>query len=457
MNLIYIMQAKKKDNYSESSAPPSQIEGLFDHLRSFRRYPKGYTAIHFHFSILDRLHQQPHHRRAIATAFNKLLGPYEGKIFWEKNFDLFFVCKNCPQTKIEQAKLEALRAVSDSPILKEIIETSHDDEICDWYDLTTDYNKFYTKVEDIRANKTTITEEEVKEEVKEAPNLQNLMASLDPDKKDTIKPVAKPKVVSQKKKTVPQYDQIFPKDVEPSMGPMQLDKLERNIQNMDIFGLLDEQNICVVIENMPPQVIFTKKYVSLSEMNNSILPGYRISGDKWLFQRLTETFDKKLMQTLGDHDSFPDGVLSINMNVSSIFTKDFDKFIAKQKKLSAHPLILEITLFDIMSDLTEYFKAQEKINKLGCKICICNMDIQSLYVLNRELINVDFLKVSWNKNYLGSLTGQERIRISQAIEAQGKMRVVLSDCDSKAAISFGNDLGIVMYQGFEIDKLQSIL
>ena len=37
------------------------------------------------------------------------------------------------------------------------------------------------------------------------------------------------------------------------------------------------------------------------------------------------------------------------------------------------------------------------------------------------------------------------------------MRVVLSDCDSKAAISFGNDLGIVMYQGFEIDKLQSIL
>jgi len=224
-----------------------------------------------------------------------------------------------------------------------------------------------------------------------------------------------------------------------------------------VFMACLTNRISASLSRICPQIIFTKKYVSLNEVNRSILPGYRISGDKWLFQRLTETFDKKLMQALGDHNSFPDGVLSINMNVSSIFSKNFDKFIAKQKKLSDHPLILEIALVDIMSDLTQYYKAQEKLDKLGCKICICNMDIQSLYVLNRELINVDFLKVSWSKNYLGSLTRQDRARVSQAIKAQGKMRVVLSNCDSKDAFSFGNEIGIVMYQGFEVDKLQSIL
>ena len=36
------------------------------------------------------------------------------------------------------------------------------------------------------------------------------------------------------------------------------------------------------------------------------------------------------------------------------------------------------------------------------------------------------------------------------------MRVVLSDCDSEEAIKFGNELGIVMYQGFEIDRLQKL-
>lgn len=447
------MQANKKDLYSESSAPPSQIEELFNHIRSFRRYPKGFRAIHFHFSVLDRLHQQPHHRRAIATAFNKLLAPYEGKIFWEKNFDLFFVCKNCPHTKIEQAKLEALRAVSDSPVLKKIIETSHDDEICDWYEMATEYDKFYTMVDNIRRNKNANNGGEDSE----TPNLQSLMASLDPDKKNENKPKERKIAAPEKAKTVPHYEHIFPKEVDPSMGPIQLDKLERNILNMDIYSLIAEQNICVVVENMPPEIIFTKKYVSLSEVNNSILPGYQISGDKWLFQRLTETFDIKLMQALVDHESFPENVLSINMNVSSIFTKKFDKFIEKQKLLSDHPIILEITLFDIMSDLTEYYKAAEKLDRLGCKICICGMDIQSLYVLDRELINVDFLKIRWNKKYLGTLTGPVREKISKTIEAQGKMRVVLSDCDTPDAIKFGTELGIVMYQGFHVDKLQSLL
>ena len=147
--------------------------------------------------------------------------------------------------------------------------------------------------------------------------------------------------------------------------------------------------------------------------------------------------------------------MPINMNVSTISTKAFDKFIAKQKSLSDHPLILEITLFDIMSDLTAYFRAQEKLDRLGCKICICKMDIQSLYVLDRELINVDFLKIRWNKSYDRSLNATDRQRISEAIQTQGKMRVVLSDCDSRDAIRFGNEMGIVMFQGFEIDKLQA--
>lgn len=444
------MQATKKDPYTESSAPPSQIEELYEHIRAFRRFPKGYRAIHLHFSVLDRLHQQPHHRRAIATAFNKLINPHEGKLFWTHNFDLFFVCKDCSHTKLEQAKFDAIRAVDDSPILKQIISSSHDDEICDWYDMATEYQKFYDLVEILRRNKALNSDEEEEQ----PPNLKSLMASLDPENV-VEKPKKKKSALEQK--TVPHYDRIFPKTVTPSIGPVQLDNLERNILNMDMYSLIDEQNICVVVENSSPQIVFTKKYISLAEVNASILPGYNISGDKWLFQRLTETFDQKLMQSLVANQGFPEGVLSININVSTIVTKEFDKFIAKQKMLSEHPLILEITLFDIMSDLTAYFEAQKKIDQLGCKICICKMDIQSLYVLNRELINVDFLKIRWNSNYLGSLSKDDKERASAAVKTQGKMRVVLSECDSREAIQFGNELGIVMYQGFEIDKLQRIL
>ena len=107
-----------KNVYAESSVKPSQINELIGYIRSFRRYPKGYRALHLHFSVLDRLHQQPHHRRSIATAFNKLIQTDEGKLFWLDPFDLFFISKNCSHTKLEKAKFDAFRSVSDSPVLK---------------------------------------------------------------------------------------------------------------------------------------------------------------------------------------------------------------------------------------------------------------------------------------------------------------------------------------------------
>ncbi len=451
------MHATKSNPYAESSAPPSQIEELYQHIRSFRRFPKGYRALHLQFSILDRLHRQPHHRRSIATAFNKLIGPYEGKLFWTREFDLYFVCKGCPPSQLDRARYDAIRAVADSPVIKQKITDGQDDQLCIWWDLGEEYDEFYTNINNIKNKGSSENESD---EPEKPHSLKNLMSNLDNNKENTPAPAeaqdVDDKLPAAKTKTVPQYEHIFPDAGMEMIGPIQLDKLERNIRNMDIYNLIAEQNICVVIENMPPQVVFTKKYVSLTEVNNSVLPGYAISGDKWLFQRLTETFDSKLMQALVDYKSFPENVLSINTNVSTISTKAFDEFIQKQKAYSEHPLILEIALFDIMSDLTAYFHAQEKLDRLGCKICICKMDIQSLYVLNRELMNVDFLKIRWNKNYLRAINEAERQKIADAVKTQGKMRVVLSDCDTTAAIKFGSELGIVMFQGFEVDKLQNL-
>ena len=445
------MNATEKNIYAESSTAPDQVSDLFAHIRSFRRFTKGYRAIHLHFSVLGRLHQQPHHRRLIATAFNVLIGPDEGKLFWTTAFDLFFVCRECPTTKLEKAKIDAIRAVEDDETLKQLVEDGNDDKLCNWYDLEKEYDDFFDLVENYYERLKTDDAD-----AEQQPTLKSMMASLETKNNNHEATKKTNSEKSPKPKTVPQYDHIFPKSVEPHMGPMQLDKLERNLLTMDMFSMIKQQNICVVMNNIPPEIIYTKKYFSLKEINKSVLPDYKIEGDKWLFQRLTKTFDSKMMKTLVEYQSFPDHFLSINMNVSSILTKEFDHFIAQQKKLSDMPIILEISLFDIMSDLSEYYSAQEKLKNLDCKICICRMDIQSLYVLDREIMNVDFLKIRWNKTYTSTLSDDEKSKISKAIANQGKMRVVMSDCDSQEAITFGNRLGIVMFQGFEVDKLQGL-
>ena len=140
------MQATKNNPYAESSAPPSQADDLYNHIRTFRRFPKGYMALHLHFSVLDRLHQQPQHRRMIATAFNRLINPYEGKLFWTRDFDLYFVSKGCSHAELDRARYDALRAVDDAPIIKKMIAEGQDDRLCTWWDLAEDYEKFYDSI-----------------------------------------------------------------------------------------------------------------------------------------------------------------------------------------------------------------------------------------------------------------------------------------------------------------------
>ncbi|MCC3861911.1 hypothetical protein [Pseudemcibacter aquimaris] len=444
------MSTTEKNVYAESSEAPDQLEDLIGYIRSIRRFPKGFTALQLHFSVLDRLHQQPHHRRLIAQSFNNIVNAHEGKLFWTKNFDLFVVCKQCPEIKLEKAQMLAIRAVEEAEIMKNLIETGREASLCKTYKLSMDYDDFLETIEAMHRNKEQL------DNPGNQPTLQTLMADIDKPI-DQDKPEDKPAVIVEpKKKTVPLYEHVFPGHVDPPMGPMELDKLERNLQTMDMFNLIREQNVCVVMDGISPEVIYTKKFVSMSEVNESVLPGYQLAGDKWLFQRLTSTLDYRLMQALIDYSSFPAGVLSINMNVSNVLTKEFDKFISEQKKFSDKPMILEFSLFDIMSDLSEYYVAQKKIEQLGLKICICKMDIQSFYILDRSLMNVDFLKISWKKSYLHSLDTSERERIIQAIKEQGKMRVVLSECDTHDAIKYGSDLGIVMFQGFEVDRRQGI-
>ena len=52
---------------------------------------------------------------------------------------------------------------------------------------------------------------------------------------EPLPPLPEEKKPTLKQKTKPLYEHIFPKEVTPAIGPMQLDLLERNILNMDMW------------------------------------------------------------------------------------------------------------------------------------------------------------------------------------------------------------------------------
>lgn len=424
--------------YMESSAPPCQVDELIAALRPVKRHPEGYRGIHIHFSLLEREHKQPFHRRSIATAFNKLVQSKSGQLFWTSSFDFVFICKDCSLAALDTAFLAARRAVEDSPLIKEYIAAGRDDDLCDWYDLNVDMDRFLKMIDGLK----NVTEKKPAP----APSLKSMISNLSQklaNVEETPKPVAT---------TRPRYDPIARKNTVTPMGPMQLDQLERNLINMEIFQMMENQTAYVIVGDSTPQPIFVEHYISVMKVKEKLLPGYDIFADKWLFQRLTRTFDQKLMQTLPATDLIRDQVISININVETILTPEFDKFITKFKQKNNQPLILEMGLFDVVSDIQRYYDARDKLTALGCRISLDAMDAQSLALLDRDLMAVDFLKINWKPHYKKLLGGPLEKKIISAIAAQGSMRIILCHCDTEDALKFGKTVGIHMYQGFLVDK-----
>lgn len=239
------------------------------------------------------------------------------------------------------------------------------------------------------------------------------------------------------------------------MGPIQLDQLERNLVNMEIFQMLANQTAYVIVGDSTPQPIFVEHYISVNMVKKTLLPTYDMLADKWLFQRLTRTFDTKLLQTLPETGLIQGQVISININVDTVFSPEFDKFITQFKENTTQSLILEMSLFDVISDLQKYYDARAKLTQLGCRICLDAMDVESLAILDRELLAVDFLKINWKPHYKKLLGGPKQEKITAAIAAQGNMRIILCHCDTESALTFGQAVGIHMYQGFLIDRKYS--
>jgi len=428
--------------YKESSATPCQVDELVEALRQIRRHAEGYRGIHLHFSLMERNYKQPYHRRAIATAFNKLIHSKAGQLFWTRNFDAVFICKDCTNTGLDIAILAACRAVEDSPLIKEYIEAGRDDDLCDRYDLEKDMDKFLTVIEGLKApdEQNDYSGPSLKSMVND---LKDKLSGNDNGQKQAAR-AADP--------TTPRYT-LRPQqnDVVP-MGPIQLDQLERNLVNMDIVRMMADQTAYVIVGNSPPQPIFVEHYISVAEIKKNLLPGYDIQADKWLFHRLTRTFDSKLLQALPERALAPGQVISINLNVETVFTPIFDTFLAKIRQQNNQPLILEMRLFDVISDIEKFYAAKEKLTREGCRISLDAMDVHALAILDRELLAVDFLKIGWKADYSKLLGGPMEGKITSAISALGNMRIILCHCDTEQALEFGKAVGIHMYQGFLIDK-----
>ncbi len=258
------MAAKQKSILSEKI--------LLDALDRVARNPMGYTVLYVNISLLKPKNRHPQFVKIIARLFDSVVGTTKGVMFVLSNGDIAILSKNTPPEIVDEAVKKLREGLAADPIL------SHDSrDFAKVYSFPTEFVSFYNKIEQLQA--------------------QHLNAAAEQ------------------------------KNVKRPLKAEEIDGVIAQLDDIDISELVKRQSILTVEGDGAFHVSMQEFFVAVKDLTPYFPENLDLTADRWLFQYLTQVLDKKTLSAFGyaELEQWPEKI-SINLNLSSVFSKEFVLF-----------------------------------------------------------------------------------------------------------------------------------
>lgn len=327
------------------------------------------------------------------------------------NVDIVFICKGATKAELDAAVLKLRYLFSEDPIAQ------GDDPVtgetfCTWYDVEGEYDEL------LAAAQRIVAEE------------QRRKAEATPSMLPQAPPVLNP------------------------LEPEQLGRVLQALARADLSNVVRRQPICAVLPGAPPQPIFNELFVSIADLQRVVAPQTQLTSNRWLFQYLTETLDKRMLATLPKmDDSSVSARFSLNLNVATLLSQDFLNFDATLKGNARGTLVIELQMYDVLADLGSFIFARDFARERGYRICLDGLSHLTAPLIDREKLGFDLLKIFWSVDMTDPAMDKRLADIKELIGRAGEARVILCRCDNADAIRIGQSFGASLFQGRHVDAL----
>ncbi len=393
---------------------PSQEKLLIDYVRRLEKLKDGRGLAHIHLSQLRPFNRRDQHIRTAAGNFDQLVKDMQGQLFTLKNSDLFFFFKNDVKGQVETIVQKIRFLFGDDPLVEE--EGKDGREFATWYDANAQYEDVVQLVQGL-----------VDAEEKRQTEVRNRMD-------------ARQRLKEKQKKGEP-------------LTPSVLAKVEESLSRADLSNLVRRQFICRVDSKMVPEQLFSELFISIQDLRETILPGVNLVSNRWLFQHLTETLDRRVLSMLMKTDAVSiSGDISFNINIRTLLSDQFQIFDDNLSAARRGAIVIELQKEDIFSDLSSYLFAREFVQTKGYRLCLDGLTMETLQVIDRERLGADLAKIVWHPN-LADAGDEVQAVIKKLIERDGPEKWILCRCDNREAIDFGRSVGIDQFQGRFVENL----
>lgn len=393
---------------------PSQENLLLDYVRRLDKHKAGRRAVHIRLSGLRPFNRREQHIRAAADNLEPLVKALRGQLFPLKNADLFFIYKAEAQSDVEVAVQKIRYLFSDDPLLAD--EDDDTRRFCIWFAVDREYDKI------LRFAQGMADEEKGAAEAARATR----------DARATLK--------ARQTKGTP-------------LTPEVLGRVEAALVRADLSNLIRRQFVCGVTPKGVPEPAFSELFISIHDLRETLLPGVNLAGNRWLFQHLTSSLDRRVLAMLSKTDQITiSGDISFNLNVSTILSPDFLAFDDNITASRRGSMVVELDKTEIFADLGAFLFARNFVQQRGYRICLDGLTYQAMPLLDRERLGADFVKLLWDPEMAdGGEEMQESIRAM--VKRAGQSRVIMCRCDVREAVDFGQSVGIRFFQGRHVENL----
>lgn len=225
----------------------------------------------------------------------------------------------------------------------------------------------------------------------------------------------------------------------PPLDPAALLELEALLAQADMARFARRRQVCARMMDGSFRLRWEQRFLSVEELGAILAPDRSLTGEPWLFRRLTRSLDSRLLALLAAPDELQGaGAFSLNLNVASILAPDFLRF---DEALPGHlrgQVLLTLLPSDLMSDPSSFLFARDFARSRGYRLVLRGMSLEMLPLFPFARTGVDYLELDWAP----ALLREDLRRL-----AGDCGRVILTRADTPQAITWGNVNGVTLFQG----------
>ena len=198
--------------------------------------------------------------------------------------------------------------------------------------------------------------------------------------------------------------------------------------------------------DQPAAPVMREYFISLELLRSALFPESNLRRSGKLFGDLTLTLDQVMMRSLR---YLPDlaSPFSINLNVQSVFTKNFEIFIAEAP---LDLLTIEFRQPNIVEYFDEYLTARGLLRAKGVRIAVDQIFPDTLGLVNLEIIGASMAKIHWRDSAV-EIFRARRSAFRNILEMD--IKLVMTRVDEADAFAVGESMGIRWFQGHLIEDL----